>query len=125
MIKVVVIGIIGAVLSAMLKRINSNLSFVAALATGVTIILLVYVDMESLTDVVATFSGGFGVQDGHVKLLVKVLGISFITQFGTGAAEECGEKFIAQKIEFAGRVLIITLSVPIMISLLDTILNII
>lgn len=123
MIKVVVIAIIGAIISALLKRINSNLSFVAAIATGVIIIIHLYVDIDSLLEVVNTFSTGYGISDGQIKLLLKVLGISYLTQFGTAIAEDCGEKFIAQKIEFAGRIFILSLSVPILINLLNNILG--
>lgn len=123
MIKVVIIAIVGALISALLKRINSNLSFVAAIATGVIIIVHLYVDIDGLLSVVNTFSTGYGISDGHIKLLLKVLGISYLTQFGTAIAEDCGEKFIAQKIEFAGRIFILSLSVPIMINLLNNILG--
>ena len=80
-------------------------------------------DIESLLEIVNTFSLGYGISDGQIKLLLKVLGISYLTQFGTAIAEDCGEKFIAQKIEFAGRVFILSLSVPILINLLNNILG--
>lgn len=122
MIKIVIIAVIGAFVSAMLKRINSNLAFVAAVATGVAIIAGLYIDLNSLVEVINTFSTGYGISDGQIKLLLKVLGISYITQFGASIAEDCGEKFIAQKIEFAGRIFILSFSVPILINLLNNIL---
>ena len=79
MIKVVIIAIAGALISTLLKRINSNLSFAAAIATGVIIIVHLYVDIDGLLSVVNTFSTGYGISDGHIKLLLKVLGISYLT----------------------------------------------
>ena len=125
MIKIICIALIGTLASITLKKIDSNLSFLTAVVTGVIIISLLYVDIESLISVIKTFSGGYGVEDEQIKLLLKVLGISCISQFGVSIAEDCGEKFIAQKIDFAGKVFIITLSIPILINLLNTILNII
>ena len=125
MIKIVVIGLIGTLATVTLKKIDSNLSFLTAIITGVIIISLLYIDLQGLIDILKTFSKSYGIDDSYVKLLLKVLGISFISQFGISVAEDCGEKLIAQKIEFASKVFIITLSVPILINLLDAILNII
>lgn len=123
MIKVIFIALFGAFVSITLKKFDSNLSFLAAILTGVIIISLMYVDLEGIIRVVKTFGDGYGVDNSQVKLLLKVLGISFVTRFGISIAEDCGEKFIAQKIDFAGRVFITAISVPILINLLNTILD--
>lgn len=125
MIKIVFIAIVGIFASLTLKRVNSNLSFAAAILTGVIIIGFLYVDINNLVKVFETFGSGYGVSDSHVKLLLKVLGISYITQFGASVAEECGEKFIAKKIEFAGKIFIISLSIPVLINLLNTVIGLI
>lgn len=125
MIKIVFIAIVGIFASLTLKRVNSNLSFAAAILTGVIIIGFLYVDINNLVKVFETFGSGYGVSDSHVKLLLKVLGISYITQFGASVAEECGEKFIAKKIEFAGKIFIISLSIPVLVNLLNTVIGLI
>ena len=125
MTKVVVIGLIGAFLAGSLKKLNANISFVVAVITGVVIIGMLYLDVDGLVNVIKTVSSGYGISDGYIRLLLKVLGISYITQFAASAAEECGEKFIARKIEFAGRIFIASLSLPILVSLLNMIVSMI
>ena len=125
MTKVVVIGLIGAFLAGSLKKVNANISFVVAVITGVVIIGMLYLDVDGLVNVIKTVSLGYGISDGYIKLLLKVLGISYITQFAASAAEECGEKFIARKIEFAGRIFIASLSLPILVNLLNMIVSMI
>lgn len=125
MIKIVLVALIGVVASMALKRVNSNISFAVTVITGVIIISYLYVDVNNLVEVFNSFSSGFGVSDSHVKLLLKVLGISYVTNFGASVADECGEKFIAQKIEFAGKIFIVSLSVPIFMSLLTTVISLI
>ena len=125
MIKIVLVALIGVVASMALKRVNSNISFAVTVITGVIIISYLYVDVNNLVEVFNSFSSGFGVSDSHVKLLLKVLGISYVTNFGASVADECGEKFIAKKIEFAGKIFIVSLSVPIFMSLLTTVISLI
>lgn len=125
MIKIVFVALIGVFVSMMLKNFNTNLGFAVAILTGVIIINLLYLDISNLVYVFNTFKNGYGVSNEHIKLLLKILGISYITQFGISVAEECGEKMIAKKIELAGKILMISLSFPIMLNLLDTIINLI
>ena len=125
MIKIVFIALIGVVVSLMLKKVNSELGFASAILTGVIIISMLYVDIGNVVSVFKTFSSGYGISNEHIKLLMKVLGISYITQFGASVAEECGEKFVAKKIEFAGRVFVISLSIPILLNLMNTIIGLI
>lgn len=123
MIKIISVAFVGVVASLLLKRVNSNISFAAAIITGVIILGFLYKDISNLITVFKSFVSGYGVSDGHVKLLIKVLGISYITQFGSSIAEECGEKFIAGKIELAGKIIIISLSLPLLINLLESIMG--
>lgn len=125
MIKILFVAIVGVLTSMMLKKVNSNVCFAVAVITGVAIIGLLYPDINNLIKLFEAFSSGYGIQDNHVKLLLKVLGISYITQLGVSLAEECGEKFISKKIEFAGKILIMSLSVPVLINLINTVIGLI
>ena len=123
MIKSVLVAFIGVIVSVLLKRTNSNIGFAVAIITGVIIIGLLYTDINNILNVFKTFSSGYGVSEVHIKLLIKVMGISYITQFGASVAEECGEKFVAKKIDLAGKILIVSLSIPMLVNLLDSIIN--
>ena len=123
MIKIVCVALIGVFFSLILKKINSGIGVAVAVFTGVFIIYLLYGEINNILSVFKTFASGYGVSEQHLKLLVKVLGISYITQFGASMAEECGEKFVAKKIELGGKILIVSLSVPMLLNLLDNIIN--
>lgn len=123
MIKIVFIAFLGVIASMLLKKVDSNLSFAVAIITGIIIISLLYGEINSIVMAFRDFSSGYGVSDVHIKLLVKVLGISYVTQLGVSIAEECGEKFIAKKVELGGKILIVSLSVPVLFNLLDNIIG--
>ncbi len=123
MIKIVLVAFVGVIISVLLKQINSDIGFVSVIITGIIVLGLLYTDINNIFSVFKAFSSGYGVSQVHVKLLIKVLGISYITQFGSSVAEECGEKFIAKKIDLAGKILIISLSIPVLTNLLDSIID--
>ncbi len=55
------------------------------------------------------------------SLLIKIIGIGYITDFSAGLVEETGAKSLADKIVLAGKVVIMVLSLPILIKLFDII----
>lgn len=125
MIKIVVVALIGVFVSLVFKNINSNIGYVVAVLTGVLVVSFLYDDAVNVVYLFKSFEKSYGVSEEHIKLLLKVLGISYITQFGISVAEECGEKLIAKKIELAGKVFILSISFPIMLKLLNTIISLI
>lgn len=123
MIKIVVVGLIGIFVSLGFKNINSSIGYVVAVLTGVIIISFLYDDALNLVYLFKSFENGYGISGENIKLLLKVLGVSYITQFGVSVAEQCGENLIAKKIELAGKVVILSMSFPIMLKLLNSIIG--
>ena len=123
MIKIVFIALLGVVASMLLKKTESNIALTVAVVTGIIIVMCFYNEINNIISVFKTFTNGYGVSETHIKLLIKVLGISYITQLGASIADECGEKFIAKKVELGGKILIVSLSIPVLINLLDKIIE--
>ena len=52
-------------------------------------------------------------------IILKVTGIAFLTEFGVSICKDSGETAIANKIDLAGKILIIAISIPIISALLE------
>jgi len=57
-------------------------------------------------------------------LLIKITGIAILTEFAVSICKDSGENAIASKIDMGGKAIMVSLSIPIMASLLETILKI-
>ena len=57
-------------------------------------------------------------------ILLKITGIAIITEFAVSICIDAGEKAIASKIEIGSKVIIIAMSIPIISSLLELIVEI-
>lgn len=65
-----------------------------------------------------------GINYTFISVLLKITGIAFLTEFSVNICKDAGEGAIATKVEMAGKVLIIALSIPIISALLDSVLKI-
>ena len=61
--------------------------------------------------------------DGAVVL--KVIGIAYLTQFGAQLCADAGEGTVAAKIELAGKILMMTAAAPVLIGLLELVMGLV
>ena len=59
-----------------------------------------------------------------IALLIKITGIAILTEFAVSICKDSGETAIASKIDMGGKVIMVSLSIPILSGLLETILKI-
>lgn len=57
-------------------------------------------------------------------ILLKITGIAFLTEFAVSVCKDSGETAIASKVDLGGKVIIIAISIPIISSLLETIVKV-
>ena len=60
----------------------------------------------------------------YLNTVFKILGIAYLASFCAEICRDAGEGNIASKVEFAGKILILVLSMPILMAVLQSILKI-
>ena len=61
------------------------------------------------------------INQAYVGILVKVIGITYVTEFAASLCKDSGYQAIADQIELVGKLAIIAISMPILLALLETI----
>ena len=116
--KVLGVGIVTAIAVLLLRGTKPELAFAVTL-TGVVIISFFII--ASLKNVLSIFRGIVevtGIENGLIKLLLKIVGIGYLTEFGAGLLTDFGSPTIADKVLLCGKLVVVLLSLPIMQSLL-------
>ena len=103
-------GIIGAVLSSVLKQYKPEFSIYITLITGM---LMLGAAVSAVKPVIETVS--------YADVLVKSLAVCYITQMASDSCSDAGEKSIASKIELAGKFAIVILALPVFSRLMEVI----
>lgn len=123
-IKIIIISMVCAILSLILRQYKSEYSSMVAIACGIIIIIMLKDDIESVVATIRTTVKSLGIETVYIETLIKIIGISYLTQFGASICEDAGERAIAMKIELAGRITIILMTAPIMFAILNLITGI-
>ena len=118
--KILGICIVGSAISIILKPKSGEYSFVLALATG--IIALTFV-INAVSKPISEINDRLlvsGVKTEYFGIALKAVGIAYITDFVVDSCRDAGMTSIASKAELVGKTAIFTLSVPLMMSVLET-----
>jgi len=96
---------------------------VLVIAAGALAGLMVLPQLGQIVSGISALASSGGVQEGYVSQLVKIGGISLLMDFAAQTCRDAGEDGLALKVELAGRVMLIALSLPVMQTLLTQIMS--
>ena len=114
-----VAGIAAALVAQLIRKTNPEISAVLAIGTGVIIAAAVIAQIFPITTQIQVFLSKTNVNTQYAGILLKSLGICFLVQFAADACRDAGEGSLAGKIEFAGRVAVAVLALPLFRAVID------
>ena len=74
---------------------------------------------------ITTLLSGVGLTQEYGLILFKTLGICFLAQFAADSCRDAGESALASKVELAGKISILVLSLPLFEDIAQTALGLI
>jgi len=124
-LQIVAIGLIATVLVVVVKSQKPELALLLSIAAGVIIFLLVLGKIGSIMDIIKDLAARAGINMVYLGAILKIIGIAYIAEFGAQICRDAGEGAIATKIEFASKILIMVLAVPIVVAVLQALLKLV
>ena len=122
-IQIVGLGLIATILVLVLKDQKPLFAFLITSFTGIFIFLLVIGKIDAVITVMNELATKSGIPDVYLKTVLKIIGIAYIAEFGAQMVRDAGQESIASKIEFAGKVFILVLAIPIINVIIETLLS--
>lgn len=123
-IKIIGIALIALIIIIMLKQYRPEYAIFISILTGVLILFLVIDRLAGIINLIESIQSKFSINTQFIGLLIKITGIAFLSEFAVSICKDSGEAAIASKIELGSKIIIISMSIPIISSLLEIILQI-
>ena len=123
-IRIIGIGLIALIIIILLKQYKPEFAIYISLLTGALILLLLTDQLSGIVNLVQSIAVKANVNSQFLSLLIKITGIAFLSEFAVSLCKDSGEGAIASKIELGSKIIIISMSIPIISSLLEIILQI-
>lgn len=117
--KIIAVGFISALIIICLKSANSELAAPVSIASGLLILLMTVSYVKEFVSFFKDMANVAGLDDGIYKIVLKVLAISYLSEFASGAVEDLGQKNLSEKIQFASKTIMIVLAMPLLKNLIE------
>lgn len=105
-------AIITAVMALLLRQKSPHSALLLSIASGAVIMLSLLRDIPDIITGVNALLGSAGIDSGDIILLLKIVGICFVTEFTCDCVSEAGLMSLSTNISFAGKILVLVTSLP-------------
>lgn len=117
------IAVVAAALCAMLRRYNAEYAVLTGVGAGILITVQILLSVEpAVASIMALLSS---VQGGYLLVVLKALGVCLLAQFSADACLDAGEKALASRVEFAGRIAVVILALPLFEEIAEAVLSLV
>ena len=123
LVKVIMLGLIVSILAVFLKRVKSEYALICVIVGS--LIIVGYI-LNSLLGVLEFFDNivqKTGVDSQLFKSMLKIIGIGYLVEFSAGVCRDSGNSSIADKVVLAGKIMIFAISIPIISTLFNMVMD--
>lgn len=122
-VKIIGIGFLTLIITIMLKEYKKEYAIYAVLIGGAIILFYSMGTIKSIVDFVSNIASNSKYNNAFITLILKITGIAILTEYAVSICKDLGENSIANKIDFGSKIIVISLSIPIISNTLDALTN--
>lgn len=123
-VKIVSFALVALFIVSLIKNDKKDVAILLSIVTGIVIFIFLLSKLTIIVNFLQTLSSKANIDVVYLDTVFKILGIAYLSSFCAEICKDAGESSIAAKVEFAGKILILTLAIPILMAVLQTILKI-
>ncbi|MDU7149721.1 MAG: stage III sporulation protein AD [Clostridium sp.] len=123
-IKIVAFAFAALFMFLLFKDKRSDISTLISLSAGAIIFLLVITQLNDVIYFIKDMADKANIDMVYIGVVLKILAIAYLATFCSEICKDAGAASIASKVEFSAKILILTLAIPILMAVLQSILQI-
>lgn len=119
-VKIIGIGLLAALITIILKEYKKEYAIYSVLIGGAIILFYSLETINLIIRFINDLSINSKYNSNFISLLLKITGISILTEYAVSICKDSGENAIANKIDFGGKIIMISLSIPVISTTLNS-----
>lgn len=121
MVKIALIAVAGMTLAMMVGSMRKDISIWITIVCAVIIFFFGISKFEYIVDMFHELTEYTGIQETYVRVILKMIGIAYISEFTASICKDAGQNTIAGQVDFFGKMSMIAVSLPVLQSLLEAV----
>lgn len=119
MVKIAILGIAVVLLALPFRTIKGEYSLYLSLAGCILIFAFILGKMQQMIQLVERMGNCIPLESGYLEILVKIIGITYVTEFSSDLCKDAGYSALAGQIAIAGKLSVLGISMPVLTVLVE------
>ena len=119
--QIVAVGIISVILIIAIRKQNAEFALLISIMASIIIFFMIMPILGQAVGLLKDIAGLMDTNVQYIGLILKIIAIAYIAEFGAQICTDAGESAVASKIELAGKALILITSTPVLFGLVQLI----
>ena len=125
LIGVVFSAVVVVLIALKVKEIDAGYGVVLSIACCIMIMYFVVERFRQITGYIDRLTSYVSLNITYIELILRMIGIAYICQFSSDICKAAGCGAIASQVEMAGRIALVLLSMPVLMSVIDLVVEIV
>lgn len=121
MVQIILAGACAAILALWIRPLKPEYGIFLSMAAMLLLFGAAVSQLDSILNLVKNLVDSTGLDAVYFKILLKIMGLAWISQLASDICNEAGCTAISRQIEIYGKLLILSVSLPVVTALIDTI----
>jgi len=119
------LGVAAALLAMVVRGSRPEMASLLAMAAGALVFFLAVSRLQAVVAVMEQLVAKAGLAQDYLKVLLKVVGVAYVSEFAAQTCRDAGEDSLAAKVEMGGKVLVLAMASPIIVALVELVLGVV
>ncbi|NLX01457.1 MAG: stage III sporulation protein AD [Syntrophomonadaceae bacterium] len=121
--QIVGLALVTTIMLLILRQEKPVLAVLLSIVFSIIIFTLMMGKMASILNVMRELTRRAEVNYFFFATILKILGVAYLAEFAVAICQDAGEQAVAKKVEFASKIIIAVLALPIMIAILESLMQ--
>lgn len=121
MVQIGIIGVLGALLAIQFKGGKTEYGIYMSVAVSIFLFACIVDRLEMFVSTVEEIGRYITFDMGYIATMLKMIGITYISEFSSSICKDAGYQTIAAQIEVFSKLTILAMGLPVLLALLETI----
>lgn len=121
--QIIGLALVTTILLLILRQERPVMAVVLSIVFSVVVFTLMMGKMASILKVMQELTRRADSNYFFFATLLKIMGIAYLAEFAAAICQDAGEQAVARKVEFAAKIIIAVLALPIMIAILESLMR--
>lgn len=118
-LKIVGFGILATLMVVILKENSKEVAIILIIASSIILLLSTVNYLKPIVSMIENIVSNSSIESSYILIILKITGIAYLIEFGKDICIDVGQNSIANKMEIAGKIIIVSLSVPVITSVFE------